>query len=276
MKRRAFIAGLGGALLCAWQADAQDKSIVVASTTSARDSGLFDHLLPLFTKRTGIAVKVLAQGTGQALDTARRGEADVVFAHSKFSEIRFVSEGFGVRRWPVMYNDFVLVGPKADPAGIKGSGDIVAALRTIMSKAASFMSRGDRSGTHMTELMLWNRDAGVDIESARGPWYNSTGLGMRATLEAAAAANSYVLCDRGDWIAFNKRGDLEIVVEGDRRLFNQYAVVLVNPDRHSHVKREFGQAFIDWLVSAEGQQAIADFKINDEQLFYPNANDPNA
>jgi len=276
MRRRDFITGLGSSVFLTVQAGAQDKSIVVASTTSTQETGLFGHLLPLFSAKTGITVKVLAQGTGQALDTARRGEVDVVFVHSKFSEMRFIAEGFGVQRLPIMYNDFVLIGPKADPAGVKGKDDVATALRTIMDKQASFVSRGDRSGTHMTELMLWNRDAGVDIEREHGPWYQSAGLGMEATLEVAAATNSYVLSDRGTWLAFKDRFDLQILLEGDRRLFNQYAAVLVNPDRHPHVKREFGQAFIDWLVSAEGQHAIADFKVNGEQLFFPNTTDDKA
>jgi tungstate transport system substrate-binding protein len=278
-RRRALFgcaALLAATAIRATPALAQTQSIVVASTTSTHDSGLFSHLLPLFTKRTGITVTVLAQGTGEALDTARRGEADVVFTHSKFSELRFVTEGFGVKRLPVMYNDFVLLGPKRDPAGVKGKDDVAAAMRTIMERRAPFVSRGDRSATHMTELMFWNRDVGVDIEREHGDWYKSAGLGMEATLEAAAEANGYVLCDRASWLAFKKRGELDILLEGDRRLFNQYAVVLVNPERHPQVKKELGQSFIDWLRSEEGQKAIADFKIEGEPLFYPNAADPNA
>jgi tungstate transport system substrate-binding protein len=276
LRRREFIAGLGCAVFCVGRAGAQDRSIIVASTTSTQDTGLFDHLLPLFTKKTGIAVRVISQGTGQALDTARRGEADVVLVHAKFLEMKFVAEGFGVKRLPVMYNDFVLVGPKTDPAGIKGMDDVATALWKIMEKQATFVSRGDLSGTHHLELRLWNRDAGVDIEKERGPWYKSLGLGMRDTLEAAIAETAHVLSDRADWLAFKNKGDLQILVEGDRRLFNQYGVILVDADRHPHVKKEFGRAFVDWLVSSEGQQAIADFKIDGEPMFYPNATDPNA
>src|SRR5215468_5825355 len=254
---------------------AQDKSIVVASTTSTQDSGLFGHILPLFKAKTGIDVKVVAQGTGQALDTGRRGDADVVFVHAKSAEEKFISEGAGVKRYPVMYNDFVLIGPKSDPAGIKGMKDITKALQTIKEKQASFISRGDRSGTHQAELTLW-KDAGIDIEKDRGPWYKSIGQGMGVALNTASASNSYVLSDRGTWLSFKNRGELVIAVEGDTRLFNQYGVILVNPAKHPHVKKDLGQAFIDWLISPEGQKAIADYKINGEQLFYPNANDPNA
>jgi tungstate transport system substrate-binding protein len=254
---------------------AEEKSIVVASTTSTEDSGLFSHILPLFKAKTGIAVKVLAQGTGQALDTGRRGDADVVFVHAKSAEKRFVADGFGVKRYPVMYNDFVLIGPKSDPAGVNGSKDIVAALKTIKDKGAPFISRGDRSGTHIAELNLWQA-AGIDVEMDRHPWYKPIGQGMGATLNTAAASNAYVLSDRGTWLSFKNRGDLTISVEGDKRLFNQYGVMLVNPEWHPHVKKELGQAFIDWLISPHGQKAIADDKIDGEQLFYPNADDPNA
>ena len=256
-------------------AQAEDKSILVASTTSTQDSGLFDHILPLFKQKTGIDVKVVAQGTGQALDTGRRGDADVVFVHAKSAEEKFLAEGAGVKRYPVMYNDFVLIGPKSDPAGIKGMKDITKALQTIKEKQAPFISRGDRSGTHQAELALW-KDAGVDIEKDKGPWYKSIGQGMGAALNTASASNSYVLSDRGTWLSFKNRGELIIAVEGDRRLFNQYGVILVNPAKHPHVKKDLGQAFIDWLISPEGQKAIADYKINGEQLFYPNANEPNA
>ncbi|WKA32171.1 substrate-binding domain-containing protein [Bradyrhizobium roseum] len=256
-------------------ASAQDKSIVVASTTSTQDSGLFGHILPMFKVKTGIDVKVVAQGTGQALDTARRGDADVVFVHAKPAEEKFLSEGFGVKRYPVMYNDFVLVGPKADPAGIKGSKDIVAALGAIKAKNADFISRGDKSGTHQAEINLW-KVAGVDIAKDKGPWYKEIGQGMGAALNTASASNAYVLADRGTWLSFKNRGDLLISVEGDKRLFNQYGVMLVNPEKHPSVKKDLGQQFIDWLVSAEGQKAIADYKINGEQLFYPNANDSGA
>ena len=257
-------------------AHAEDKSIVVASTTSTQDSGLFDHILPLFKQKTGIDVKVVAQGTGQALDTGRRGDADVVFVHAKSAEEKFLAEGAGVKRYPVMYNDFVLIGPKSDPAGIKGMNDVAKAFQTIKEKQAPFVSRGDRSGTHIAELTIWNKDAGIDIDKEKGPWYKSIGQGMGAALNTAAASNAYVLSDRGTWLSFKNKGDLQILVEGDKRLFNQYGVMLVNPDRHPNVKKELGQQFIDWLVSPEGQKAIADYKINGEQLFYPNANDSNA
>ncbi len=248
---------------------AQDRSIVVASTTSTQDSGLFGYLLPLFKAKTDIEVKVIAQGTGQALDTARRGDADVVFVHAKSQEEKFLAEGFGVKRFDVMYNDFVLIGPKSDPAGVKGK-DIETALKTIQAKAAPFVSRGDKSGTHSAELALW-KQAGIDIAAAKGPWYREIGQGMGAALNTAAAMNGYVLSDRGTWIFFRNRGGLEITVEGDRRLFNQYGVMLVSPEKYPSVKKEFGQAFVDWLISAEGQTAIAGYKIHGQQLFFPNA-----
>ena len=257
-------------------ATAQDQSIIVASTTSTQDSGLFNHILPIFKARTGITVKVIAQGTGQALDTGRRGDADVVFVHARPQEEKFVVEGFGVKRFPVMYNDFVLIGPKSDPAGFGGTKDIVAALKTIRAKGAPFISRGDRSGTHAAELALWKL-AGIDVAGAdRGPWYKENGQGMGAALNTAAAADAYVLSDRGTWISFKNRGDLAIAVAGDQRLFNQYGVILVNPTKHPHVKKDLGQAFIDWLVSPQGQGAIADYKIDGQQLFFPNATVPGA
>jgi tungstate transport system substrate-binding protein len=261
------------ALICS-QSYAQEKSIVVASTTSTQDSGLFGYLLPIVKQKTGIVVKVLAQGTGQALDTARRGDADVVFVHAKSAEEKFLAEGWGVKRYPVMYNDFVLIGPKDDPAGVKGK-DILTALQTIKAGAAPFISRGDRSGTNIAELALW-KDAGVDITNDKGPWYKEIGQGMGAALNMASASNAYVLSDRGTWLAFKNRGDLTIVVQGDKRLFNQYGVMLVNPVKHPNVKQDLGQQFIDWLISPEGQNTIAGYKINGQQLFYPNANDPNA
>jgi tungstate transport system substrate-binding protein len=270
LDRRLLIALAVAAALAASAAAAQEKSIVVASTTSTQHSGLFGHLLPLFRQKTGIDVKVISQGTGQALDTGRRGDADVVFVHARPQEEKFVADGFGVRRHPVMYNDFILVGPKSDPAGIKGSKDIAAALKTIKNKAAPFVSRGDKSGTHSAELNLWNA-AGLDIAQDKGAWYREIGQGMGAALNTASSMNGYVLADRGTWLSFKNRGELEIVVEGDRRLFNQYGVILVNPAKHSHVKQEFGQAFIDWLISADGQKAIADYQINGQQLFFPNA-----
>ena len=262
-------------LLAAPIASAQDKSIVVSSTTSTQDSGLFGHILPLFKAKTGIEVKVVSQGTGQALDTGRRGDADVVFVHAKAQEDKFVADGFGVKRNPVMYNDFVLIGPKSDPAGIAGKKDIVAALKAIKDKGLPFISRGDRSGTHAAELNLW-KEAGIDIAKDKGPWYKEIGQGMGAALNTASASNAYVLADRGTWLSFKNRGDLVISVEGDKRLFNQYGVILVNPAKHAHVKKDLGQQFIDWLVSPEGQKAIADYKINGDQLFYPNATDSNA
>jgi len=274
LSRRHLIA-IAASLVFGVSAYAQEKSIVVASTTSTEDSGLFKHILPLFKAKTGIDVKVVAQGTGQALDTGRRGDADVVFVHAKSAEEKFLAEGAGVKRYPVMYNDFVLIGPKSDPAGINGGKDIVAALKVIKDKSAPFISRGDRSGTHIAELNLW-KAAGIDIEKDKGPWYKSIGQGMGAALNTAAASNAYVLSDRGTWLSFKNRGDLTISVEGDKRLFNQYGVILVNPQKHPHVKKELGQAFIDWLISPEGQKAIADYKINGQQLFYPNANDPSA
>jgi tungstate transport system substrate-binding protein len=276
MKRLHTLAALAVlGILSMMPASAQDKSIVVASTTSTQDSGLFGHLLPAFKQKTGIDVKVIAQGTGQALDTGRRGDADVVFVHAKSAEEKFLAEGQSTKRYPVMYNDFVLIGPKSDPAGIKGTRDIVAALKTIKEKGAPFISRGDRSGTHIAELKLWTT-AGIDIAKDKGPWYKDIGQGMGAALNTASAANAYVISDRGTWLSFKNRGDLVIAVEGDKRLFNQYGVMLVNPAKHPNVKAELGQQFIDWLVSPEGQKNIADYKINGEQLFYPNANDPNA
>lgn len=251
-------------------ARAQDKSIVVASTTSTQDSGLFGHILPLFKARTGIDVRVVSQGTGQAIDTGRRGDADVVFVHAKAQEEKFVAEGFGVRRFDVMYNDFILIGPNTDPAGISGGKDIVAALRTIETKAAPFVSRGDKSGTHAAELALW-KVAGLDPAGSKPSWYRQIGQGMGAALNTSAAMGAYVLSDRGTWLSFKNKDALMIAVEGDRRLFNQYGIILVNPEKHRHVKKDQGQAFIDWVISKEGQAAIAAYKINGEQLFFPNA-----
>jgi tungstate transport system substrate-binding protein len=274
--RRSLIAfALAAPLIASSLAVAQDKSIVVASTTSTQDSGLFGHILPLFKKKTGIDVRVVSQGTGQALDTGRRGDADVVFVHAKPQEEKFVADGFGVRRYPVMYNDFILIGPKSNTAGINGTKDILAALKTIKGKSVAFISRGDKSGTHAAELALW-KAAGIDIIKERGTWYKEIGQGMGAALNTASASNAYVLADRGTWLSFKNRGDLVIAVQGDNRLFNQYGVMLVSPEKHKHVKKELGQAFIDWLVSAEGQKAIADYKIGGQQLFFPNANAPGA
>jgi tungstate transport system substrate-binding protein len=276
MFTRRFALALGlAATLAAAPALAQDKSIVVASTTSTQDSGLFGHILPLFKAKTGIDVKVVSQGTGQALDTGRRGDADVVFVHAKGLEEKFVADGFGVKRYPVMYNDFILIGPKSDPAKIGGSKDIAAALKTIKAKGAPFISRGDKSGTHTAERNLWKL-AGIDIAKDKGPWYREIGQGMGAALNTASASSAYVLADRGTWLSFKNRGDLVIVVEGDQRLFNQYGVILVNPAKHAHVKKDLGQAFINWLISPEGQKAIADYKINGQQLFFANASAPGA
>ena len=249
---------------------AQEKFITVASTTSTEQSGLFGYLLPVYTKKTGVQVRVVALGTGQALDVGRRGDADVLFVHDQPAEEKFVAEGFGVERREVMYNDFVLIGPKGDKAKVAGSRDIVTAFRKIQAAQASFVSRGDNSGTHAAELRLW-KDTGIDLASARGPWYRETGSGMGPALNTSSSMNAYVLADRGTWLNFKNRGELAIVVEGDNRLFNQYGVILVNPARHPHVKKELGQAFIDWILSVEGQKVIADYKIGGEQLFYPNA-----
>ena len=264
-----------GLALCVAPLATAQKFITVASTTSTEQSGLFKHLLPMFERESGIEVRVVALGTGQALDLARRGDADVVFVHAKSAEEKFIAEGYGVKRLPVMYNDFVLVGPKSDPAKIAGGKDTLEALRKIKAASAPFVSRGDRSGTHMAEIALW-KQAGTDIAADKGPWYRDTGQGMGPALNTASSMNGYVLTDRGTWISFKNRGDLAILVEGDKRLFNQYGVILVNPDKHKHVKKDLGQAFIDWIVSSDGQKAIADYKIGGEQLFFPNANDKGA
>jgi tungstate transport system substrate-binding protein len=271
--RRLLVAA--AALLMPALAAAQDNSIVVASTTSTEDSGLFRHILPLFKAKTGIEVKVVAQGTGQALDTARRGDADVVFVHAKAAEEAFLAEGFGVKRYPVMYNDFVLIGPQKDPAGVAGTRDIVAALKVLHDRQIPFISRGDRSGTHLAELALWKL-AGIEVGPDAGAWYKSIGQGMGAALNTAVALDAYVLSDRGTWLAFGNKADLAIAVQGDKRLFNQYGVMLVDPRKHPHVKAAAGQRFIDWLVSPEGQRAIADYRIGGQQLFFPNADDPSA
>jgi tungstate transport system substrate-binding protein len=262
----AIVAGLGACGACF----AQQPSIIVASTTSTEQSGLFGYLLPRFSAATGIAVKVVAVGTGQALDIGRRGDADAVFVHDRPAEEKFLGEGFGVRRFDVMYNDFVIVGPKADPAHIAGSKDVTAALRAISAGNATFISRGDRSGTHEAELRLW-REAGIDLDAVKGSWYREIGQGMGAALNMASATNAYLLTDRGTWLSFKNRGDLAVLTEGDRRLFNQYGVMLVNPLRHPNVRVKEGQAFVDWLVSSEGQKTIADYKVNGEQLFFPDA-----
>ncbi len=258
------------ALALCVSAQAQEKFITVASTTSTEQSGLFKHLLPIFERKTGIQVRVVAVGTGQALDIGRRGDADVVLVHAKPLEEKFMAEGQGVKRYDVMYNDFVLIGPKADPAHVAGTKDVATAFRKIKEASAPFVSRGDRSGTHFAELEIWKL-AGIDIAREKGPWYRDTGQGMGPALNTAAGMNAYILADRGTWLSFKNRGELTIVVEGDKRLYNQYGVMLVNPARHPSVKKEMGQAFVDWLISAEGQQAVADYKINGEQLFFPNA-----
>ena len=251
-------------------AAAQKNFITVASTTSTEQSGLFKHLLPVFEKKTGTQVRVVALGTGQALDMARRGDVDVVFVHDKPAEEKLLAEGFGVQRFDVMYNDFVLVGPKNDPARIAGSKDIVDAYKKIAAGGAPFASRGDRSGTHAAELRLW-KDAGINPNTGKGSWYRETGSGMGPTLNTASAMNAYAFTDRGTWLSFKNRGDLVIEVEGDKKLFNQYGVMLVNPAKHPHVKKELGQAFVDWMISPEGQLTIAAYKIGPDQLFFPNA-----
>ncbi|MDB5643289.1 MAG: extracellular solute-binding protein family 1 [Hyphomicrobiales bacterium] len=262
---------LAAALSCSLApAQAQEKSIVVASTTSTQDSGLFGYLLPLFKAKTGIDVKVIAQGTGQALDTGRRGDADVVFVHARSAEDKFMAEGFGVKRFDVMYNDFVLIGPTADPAGIKGGKDIVAGLKAIDARQVPFVSRGDKSGTHIAELDLW-KSAALDPAGKKESWYREIGQGMGAALNTAKAMGAYVLSDRATWISFKGKDGLAIAVEGDTKLFNQYGVMLVNPAKHPNVKVAAGQAFVDYLISPEGQKDIAGYKIEGQQLFFPNA-----
>ncbi|CAO3406055.1 substrate-binding domain-containing protein [Azospirillum largimobile] len=285
MLRRSFVLGVAAAAALTGliqaaapsAASAADRFITVASTTSTEDSGLFGSILPKFTARTGIEVRVVAKGTGQAIDLARRGDADVLLVHHKPSEDKFVAEGYSTVRKPVMYNDFVVVGPADDPAGIKGGKDVAAALSKIAAAKAPFVSRGDDSGTHKAELALW-KTASLDPAKAepKESWYRSIGQGMGPTLNTAAAMNGYTLTDRGTWLNFKNRGPLTVLVEGDKRLFNQYGAMLVNPARFAHVKAADGQAFVDWLVSAEGQKAIADYTINGEQLFFPNANEPGA
>ena len=255
---------------CCGSALAQDRSITVASTTSTEQSGLFGYLLPRFSEASGIQVKVVAVGTGQALDIGRRGDADVVFVHDKPAEEKFLGEGFAIRRYDVMYNDFIVVGPKADPAHIGGDKDVADALRKIAAAKAPFISRGDRSGTHEAELRLW-KIAGIDVAAAKGDWYREIGQGMGPALNMASSSNAYLLSDRGTWLSFKNKGDLAILTEGDKRLFNQYGVMLVNPAKHPTVKAKDGQAFIDWLISPKGQETIAGYKVGGEQLFFPNA-----
>ena len=266
----ARVLALGVCAAFAAIATAQEPFINVASTTSTEQSGLFTHLLPEFQKDTGIAVRVVAVGTGQALDIGRRGDADVVFVHDKAAEEKWLTEGNGVKRYPVMYNDFVLIGPKADPAHVAGGKDITVALKKVLDAKAPFVSRADKSGTYSAELRLW-KDAGVDIANAKGPWYRETGSGMGPALNTAAGLDAYIMSDRGTWLNFHNRGNLTIVVQGDKRLFNQYGVMLVNPAKHPNVKKDLGQKFIDWLVSKRGQYVILSYKINGEQLFFPNA-----
>jgi tungstate transport system substrate-binding protein len=270
MPKRRTLVGFAIVFLLAQMsyASAQQKSITVASTTSTEDSGLFGYILPMFKQKTGVDVRVVALGTGQALDVGRRGDADVEFVHAKAEEEKFVAEGFGVKRYSVMYNDFIIVGPKGDPAGIKGSRQAGFALRAIRDKHAPFISRGDNSGTNIAEIDLW-KSIGVDIKKETGTWYKSVGQGMGAVLNIAAASDAYTLSDRGTWISFKNRRDLVIAVEGDKLLFNQYGVILVNPARFPHVKKELGQQFIDWLISDEGQHTIASYKIDGEQVFWP-------
>ena len=251
-------------------AQAQDKFIVMASTTSTEQSGLFSHLLPAFKQASGIDVRVVALGTGQALDSGRRGDADVVFVHDQVAEEKFVAEGFGLKRLPVMYNDFVVIGPKADPLAVRGN-DLAAALKKLASGNFAFVSRGDKSGTHAAELRYW-KAAGVDLVAAKPAGYKECGCGMGPALNMAASLNGYVLADRGTWLNFKNRGDLAVLVEGDKRLFNQYGVMVVNPAKHPHVKKDLAQAFADWVVSPAGQASIAAYKIGGEQLFFPNAN----
>ena len=271
LKRRRIIAiQVLAATLMATAALAADKSIIVQSTTSTQNSGLFDYLLPLFTAKSGITVNVVAVGTGQAIKNAMNGDGDVLLVHAKPDEEKFVADGYGVERFDVMYNDFIIVGPAGDPAGIAGSKDTPAALKKIAQAQATFASRGDDSGTHKKELELW-KDAGVDVGAASGTWYRETGSGMGATLNTAVGMGAYALTDRGTWISFKNKGDYKIVVEGDPTLFNQYGVILVSPKKHPRVKAAEDQAFINWILSEEGQQAIASFKIDGLQLFFPNA-----
>ena len=276
MTRRSFL-GLAGLVLVAFGAGrpaaARDEFIVVQSTTSLRNSGLFDHLLPRFTERTGIEVRVVAVGTGQAIRNAANGDGDVLFVHARDAEERFVAEGHGVARFDVMYNDFVIVGPPSDPAGVAGMNDALAALARIARARAPFASRGDDSGTHQAELRLW-RELGVDVDAASGGWYRETGSGMGTTLNIATGMGAYVLSDRATWIAFGNQGEHRIAVEGDPRLFNQYGIIPVNPDRHPHVKADAGRRFVDWILSGEGQAAIAAYRVAGRQLFFPNAGRP--
>jgi tungstate transport system substrate-binding protein len=267
---RAFFAGCLIALAAGFSASAQQEFITVASTTSTEESGLFGHLLPAFTGASGIQVRVVAVGTGQALKIGEHGDCDVIFVHDKTAELAFVARGFGIDRHEVMYNDFILVGPRGDPAHVDGMKDIVEALREIAAARAPFVARGDDSGTSKAELRFWS-EAGISPRAAEGGWYRDTGSGMGPTLNTAAAMDGYTLSDRGTWLNFKNRQNLMILVEGDHRLFNQYGVMLVNPEKHPHVKQDPGRRFIEWLISPAGQKTIADYKINGEPLFFPNA-----
>jgi tungstate transport system substrate-binding protein len=275
LSRRIFLALILTLAILAGTARAEDRFITIASTTSTQDSGLFDYLLPIFTKKTAIQVRVVAVGTGQALKIGEQGDADVLFVHDKVGEEKFIAEGYGVKREPLMYNDFVIVGPDADPAHVKGDHDAVDAFRKIAAAATPFASRGDDSGTNRMELRLW-KHAGVDVKKASGDWYKSLGQGMGPTLNTAAAMNAYTLADRATWSKFANKQHLVLLVEGDKKLFNQYGVILVNPQKHPNVKVADGQAFIDWLISPEGQAAIAGYKIGGAQAFFPNHDQPGA
>ncbi|MCF3594430.1 extracellular solute-binding protein [Rhodobacteraceae bacterium LMO-12] len=273
MFKRSFL-GLATAGLLALgltgPAAAQDDFIIVQSTTSTQNSGLFGHMLPMFQDKTGIEVRVVAVGTGQAIKNAANGDGDVLFVHAKAAEEKFVADGDGVKRSDVMYNDFVIVGPPADPAGVSGMSDVAAAMVKIAESNAPFASRGDDSGTHKAELRLW-KDAGVDVNAASGGWYRETGSGMGATLNTGTGMGAYVMTDRATWISFGNKGDYQVAVQGDAKMFNQYGIILVNPEKHPNVKAEQGQKFIDWVLSEEGQSAIASYKIDGQQLFFPNA-----
>ncbi|MDO5758950.1 MAG: extracellular solute-binding protein [Rhodobacterales bacterium] len=273
MFRRSFLGFAAAGLLAlglSGPAAAQDKFIVVQSTTSTQNSGLFDYILPMFAKKTGIEVRVVAVGTGQALKNAANGDGDVLFVHAKPAEEKFVADGDGVSRHDVMYNDFIIVGPPSDPAGIDGMSDAAAAMAKIAETESAFASRGDDSGTNKAELRLWKK-AGVDVDAASGGWYSETGSGMGATLNTGIGMNAYIMTDRGTWISFGNKGDYNIAVESDPELFNQYGIILVNPEKHPNVKADLGQQFIDWVLSEEGQAAIAAYKVDGQQLFFPNA-----